>query len=92
MTLEADLKLAKTLGAYSVFASPQGETVMADLEKVFGFSAQAFQPDATGAFCPIRAAIRDGQRSVLLHIKAVTAKATATPTHEQTQKRNTIKE
>jgi hypothetical protein len=92
MTLEADLKLAKTLGAYSIFASPQGEIVLADLEKVFGFSAQAFQPDSQGAYCPLRAAIRDGQRSVLLHIKAITAKATATPTHEPQQKRTTIKE
>lgn len=92
MTLEADLKLAKTLGAYSLFATPQGETVLADLEKVFGFSAQAFQPDATGAYCPLKAAIRDGQRSVLLHIKSVVARATATPTHEPQQKRTTIKE
>ena len=92
MTLEADLKLAKTLGAYSIFASPQGETVLADLEKVFGFSAQAFQPDAAGAYCPLKAAIRDGQRSVLLHIKSLVSRSTATPTHEPTQKRTTIKE
>jgi hypothetical protein len=92
MTLEADLKLAKTLGAYSIFASPQGEIVLADLEKVFGFSAQAFQPDSQGAYCPLKAAIRDGQRSVLLHIKSVVSRATATPTHEPTTKRTTIKE
>lgn len=92
MTLEADLKLAKTLGAYSLFATPQGETVLADLEKVFGFSAQAYQPDSQGTFCPLRAAIRDGQRSVLLHIKSLVSRSTATPTHEPKQERTTIKE
>lgn len=85
---DAKIKAQRLLAAYSFFNTPQGELVMADLEKAFGLNHQAFLPDANGGFCPLRAAVRDGQRGVLLHLKAAAAKSL----HEQHEKPKARKE
>jgi hypothetical protein len=71
---DRDLEIQRTAAAYGYFETDPGLLVIADLEKAFGINAQAFLPDSKGDFCPIRAAIRDGQRSVLLHMKAIATK------------------
>ena len=43
--------------------------VIEDIESTFGTSSPAFIQMPDGNYDPIRAAIRDGQRSVLLHMK-----------------------
>lgn len=76
--LEKKVRSAKTLLAYGWFNCTDGELVIADLEKAFGTNLPAFTPNADGAFDPVRAAVRDGQRQVILHLKAMAAKS-----HEQ---------
>lgn len=80
---------AKTAHAYGWFDIPEGQLVIADLEKAFGINLPAFTPNADGSFDPIRAAVRDGQRQVILHIRAMAAKS-----HEQstTTKSNSRKD
>ena len=66
----------RTINAYHViFSGPDGETVLNDLISAFGINIPAFLPTATRAgenikYDPYYAAIRDGQRSVYLHIRA----------------------
>jgi hypothetical protein len=76
--LEKKVRTAKTILAFGWFNIPDGELIIADLEKTFGVNQPAFTPNADGAFDPIRAAVRDGQRQVILHIRAMAAKS-----HEQ---------
>ena len=85
---DAQIKAQRLLAAYLFFNTPPGELVMADLEKAFGLNFQAFLPDSAGSFCPMRAAVRDGQRSILLHLKAAAAKSL----HEQHEKPQARKE
>ena len=73
--LEKRVRTAMTLLAYGWFNIPEGDLVLSDLEKSFGINSPAFTPNADGSFDPIRAAVRDGQRQVILHIKAMAAKA-----------------
>jgi hypothetical protein len=73
--LEKKVRSAKTLLAYGWFDIPEGHLVLADLEKAFGTNLPTFVPVADGSFDPIRAAVRDGQRQVILHIKAMATKA-----------------
>jgi hypothetical protein len=77
--LDKKVRSAKTLLAYGWFDIPEGQLVLADLEKLFGTNLPTFVPVADGSFDPIRAAVRDGQRQVILHIRAMAAKS-----HEQT--------
>ena len=84
--LEKRVRTAKTLLAYGWFNIPDGELVVADLEKAFAPNLPAFTPNADGSFDPIRAAVRDGQRQVILHIKAMAAKS-----HEQSNTPKTTK-
>jgi hypothetical protein len=58
----------RTADAYSIFSSPQGELVMKDLESKFGTNAPVFIKNEEGNYCHLHAAIRDGQRSVILHL------------------------
>ncbi len=69
---------AKTILAYSFFDSPEGELVLTNLENSFGTDFPAFVPSETFTFCPYRAALRDGQRQVLLHIRLMQRKSHAT--------------
>ena len=56
-----------------VFSSADGATVLADLEKSFGLNMPAFIPQMRGRgaeYDATHAAIRDGQRQIVLHIQA----------------------
>lgn len=77
--LEKKVRSEKTLLAFNFFNTPEGDLVMKELERSFGSHFPAFVASPAGEFCPIRAAIRDGQRQVILHILAMTQKS-----HEQT--------
>jgi hypothetical protein len=66
----------RTVNAYkTIFAGPDGKTVLDDMISVFGFRAPSFIPTATGPNQPLSydshyAAVRSGQHSVYLHILA----------------------
>lgn len=66
----------RIINAYhTVFAGPDGEVVLNDLTAAFGVNLPAFlstttRPGESITYDPIYAAIRDGQRSILLHIQA----------------------
>lgn len=87
--LAKKVRTAKTALAYGWFDIPEGQLVIADLEKAFGIHLPAFTPNTDGSYDPIRAAVRDGQRQVILHLKAMAAKS-----HEQstTTKTNSRKD
>ena len=57
-----------TQDAYKFFGTLQGELIIKDLSRIFGTESPAFLQDKQGAYCPLKAAIRDGQRSVILHM------------------------
>jgi len=62
----------RTINAYHrLFLSADGRTVLADLATVFGTGRPAFLAGPAGSYDGIKAAIRDGQRSVILHIEHV---------------------
>lgn len=58
---------------HRVFGTRDGQAVLEHIEKVFGMKMPAFIPQQRGRHCeydPTHAAIRDGQRQILLHIAA----------------------
>ncbi|MEI6278308.1 MAG: hypothetical protein WCQ16_02850 [Verrucomicrobiae bacterium] len=62
----------RTINAYHrVFSGEDGQRVMADLKSAFGFSAPVFVAREGGGFDTHHAAVRDGQRQVLLHVDAI---------------------
>ena len=75
-------QLSEAIKSYGIFASLAGEKVVDDLKKRFGADAPAFVETPGLPFDPIRAAIRDGQRQVILHIE----RAIHLATHEQEKK------
>jgi hypothetical protein len=54
---------------HRVFSSKEGQAVIADLKAQFATESQVFLPGYD--FNPVVAALRDGQRGVILHIEAV---------------------
>lgn len=54
---------------HRVFASKEGAAVIADLKTQFATDSQVFLPGYD--FNPVVAALRDGQRGVILHIEAI---------------------
>jgi hypothetical protein len=71
---DRDLEIQRIAAAYGYFETDPGKLVISDLEKAFGINVPAFLPQGDRAYDPIHAAIRDGQRSVLLHMRAVATK------------------
>ena len=64
----------RTINAYHrLFAGEDGQRVLEDLKGNFGFKHPAFLPRRAGGYDPYHAAIRDGQRQVLLHIESILA-------------------
>ena len=60
----------KTTNAYHrVFGSKDGQSVIADLKAQFATESQVFLPGYD--FNPVVAALRDGQRGVVLHIESI---------------------
>jgi hypothetical protein len=52
-----------------VFSTKEGQAVIADLKAQFATESQVFLPGYD--FNPVVAALRDGQRGVVLHIESV---------------------
>lgn len=81
-SLDRQRHMQRVINAYHVvFRGPDGEVVISDLIAAFGVNLPAFLSTATRPgenikYDPYYAAIRDGQRSVFLHI---TAKLNAPP-------------
>jgi hypothetical protein len=62
-----------------LFATEDGKLVLENIREAFGLHMPAFIPQERGRHCeydPIHAAIRDGQRQVLLHIETILAAPT----------------
>lgn len=63
---------------HRTFAVEDGQTVLADLERIAGYRAPVFQPVKTGgdvfAYDPITAALVDGARKLVIHIHAQLAR------------------
>jgi hypothetical protein len=75
-------KKAQRIGnAYRrLFATEDGKLVLDHIRETFGLHMPAFIPQERGRHCeydPIHAAIRDGQRQVLLHIESILAAPSA---------------
>jgi hypothetical protein len=76
MAQEHKAAQVRVVAAYHhVFNSPDGEIVLEDLRRSFGLRLPAFIPVATRPGSPLQyddiyGKIRDGQRSVFLHIEA----------------------
>jgi len=52
----------------AVLMSEDGQTVINHLWKRFGVDDRCFIADANGSVCPLRAAVRDGERSAIKYI------------------------
>ena len=63
--------------AYGILTQPAGQLIMDDLARSFGTGNPAFLCDPKGHFDVTRAAIRDGQRQVILHIEKCIKQATS---------------
>jgi hypothetical protein len=69
---EMKLKRESEAAAFRrVFSSEDGMKVLTHLSEVFGMDKPAFLPNHLGGYDPTHAAMRDGQRSVLLHIAEI---------------------
>ncbi len=68
--LKRERERQKVTNAYHrVFSTKEGQAVIADLKAQFATESQVFLPGYD--FNPVVAALRDGQRGVILHIEAV---------------------
>lgn len=71
--IEAARQRQRLVNAYHrAFASDDGKAVLSDLRAIFGVDAPVFIRGASG-FDPVHAAVRDGQRQVILHIASILA-------------------
>ncbi|HWL54286.1 MAG TPA: hypothetical protein VNQ90_17735 [Chthoniobacteraceae bacterium] len=60
----------RVVNAYRrVFGSEEGKLVLEDLRGKFGTDKPAFIPKPDGGFDPLWAAVRDGQRQVVIHVE-----------------------
>lgn len=68
--LKRERERQKITNAYHrVFGTKEGQAVIADLKAQFATESQVFLPGYD--FNPVVAALRDGQRGVILHIESV---------------------
>ncbi len=59
----------RVINAYRrLFGSDEGKLVLDDLRERFGTEKPAFIPNQGGGYDPLWAAVRDGQRQVVIHI------------------------
>lgn len=59
----------------SVLMTEDGKAVIDHLWKRFGVDERVFIADPSGAVCPLRAAVRDGERAAIKYIFALARKA-----------------
>jgi hypothetical protein len=74
MTDEQELhrqrEIARTNAAYQrLFAGDDGQVVLQNLRAYFRADRPAFERSMQHSYCPIAAALRDGQREVILFIE-----------------------
>jgi hypothetical protein len=68
--IQRERERQKTVNAYHrLFAGKDGKTVIDDLKQQFATESQVFLPGYD--YNPVVAALRDGQRGVILHIEAM---------------------
>lgn len=68
--LKRERERQKTISAYQrIFSSKDGQAVIADMKHQFATESQVFLPGYD--YNPVVAALRDGQRGVILHIEAM---------------------
>lgn len=68
--LKRERERQKNISAYQrIFSSKDGQTVIADMKHQFATESQVFLPGYD--YNPVVAALRDGQRGVILHIEAM---------------------
>lgn len=68
--LKRERERQRTILAYQrVFEGKDGQRVLSDLKTVFSTESQVFLPGYD--YNPVVAALRDGQRGVVLHIEAM---------------------
>lgn len=68
--LKRERERQKTISAYQrIFSSKDGQAVIADMKHQFATESQVFLPGYD--YNPVVAALRDGQRGVVLHIEAM---------------------
>jgi len=88
--LSRERERQKTINAYHrVFLGEEGKAVLDDLKRSFATDCQAFS--AAQDFNPIPAAIRDGQRGVLLHIESMLRRQPAADGDIEEPKRKVLK-
>jgi hypothetical protein len=69
--LERERDRQRVINAYHrVFATEDGQTVLNNLRSYFRTHRPAFERSLHNSFCPLAAALRDGQREVVLFIEA----------------------
>lgn len=68
--LERQRELQRLTNAYHrVFTSEDGQTVLQNLKAYFRLNRPAFERGIAHAYDPIAAALRDGQREIILFIE-----------------------
>jgi hypothetical protein len=88
--LRRERERQKITNAYHrVFGSKEGAAVIADLKTQFATDSQVFLPGYD--FNPVVAALRDGQRGVILHIEAILRRPVIAYGDKETPKRKVKK-
>ena len=88
--LNRERERQRTINAYHrVFLGEEGKVVLEDIKRSFATDSQAFSPAQD--FNPIPAAIRDGQRGVILHIEAMLRRQPAADGDIEEPKRKVLK-
>jgi hypothetical protein len=59
----------------AVFSTDDGQAVLAHLEARFDIKGRTFIATETGTLCPLRAAVRDGERAAVNYILTLIEKA-----------------
>lgn len=88
--LQRERERQMTINTYHrVFANKDGLSVIEDLKRQFGTESQAFLPGYD--YNPVVAALRDGQRGVVLHIEAMLKRPPMADGNIETPKRKVKK-
>lgn len=88
--LNRERERQRTILAYHrVFQGEEGQVVLDDLKRSFGTELQMFS--SAQDFNPIPAAIRDGQRGVVLHIEAMLRRQPAADGNLEEPKKKVLK-
>jgi hypothetical protein len=88
--LERERERQRIINAYHrVFAGKDGQMVIADLKHQFATESQVFLPGYD--YNPVVAALRDGQRGVVLHIETMLHRPVIADGNIETPKRKVKK-